>query len=135
MPIAGDINNRVKDSIIESRETPNQAAQAAVADDGMSLRPLTPATTALARTVDPTLSASTEIVLNAATKFIRVYATGQDVYLKWGADDVTASNFDEICPVGQVVDFYVPFSSGTTRYTAINLIERASAAAVVVIEK
>lgn len=91
--------------------------------------PLSPATTALARTVDSTVSTSTEVTLNAATTLVRVYATAQDVYLKWGTDDVTASNFDHVCPAGQVVDLAVPAST-----TALNVIERAASAAVVVLE-
>ena len=91
---------------------------------------LPPARVALARTVDPTISASTEITLNTATSFIRVYAITQDVYLKWGTDDVTASNFDEVIPAGQICDFFIPAS-----ITAINLIERTASATVIVIEK
>lgn len=37
MPIAGDVNNRVKDSIIESTAVANQAAQAVVNPDGTSI--------------------------------------------------------------------------------------------------
>ncbi len=91
---------------------------------------LSPASVSLARTVDTTISASTEITLNSATTFIRVYATSQDVYLKWGTADVTASNFDEVIPANQICDFFVP-----TAITAINLIERTATAGVVVIEK
>lgn len=90
----------------------------------------TPDVVALARTVDNTISSSTEIVLNPATTYIRVYAIAKDVYFKWGADDVTASNFDEVIPAGQVFDFLVP-----ENIAAINLIEREAGATVIVIEK
>lgn len=97
---------------------------------------LTPASVALAVTVDATISASTEITLNAATTFLRVYATTQDVYMKWGTADVTASNFDEIIPAGQIVDFTIPAQSAvSTLYTAVNFIERTASAGLVVIEK
>lgn len=99
---------------------------------------LTPRRIALAITVDATISASTEITLNAATTFIRVYATDKDVYLKWGTTDVTAANFDEVIPANQICDFYVPVNDTVTTgvlYTAINLIERAATAGVIVIEK
>jgi len=89
-----------------------------------------PDVVALARTVDASISASTEIVLNVATTFIQVYAITKDVYLKWGADDVTAANFDEVIPAGQVVGFVVPET-----VTAINLIEREAGATAIVIEK
>ena len=90
----------------------------------------TPDVPALARTVDATISASTEIVFNLATSIIRVYAIAKDVYLKWGVADVTASNFDEVIPAGQVMDFFVPENQ-----VAINLIEREAGATVIVIEK
>lgn len=91
---------------------------------------LVPSKVALARTVDATISTSTEITLNAATSFIRVYAKTQDVYLKYGTDDVTSANFDEVIPAGQICDFYIPAG-----VTAINLIEAAASASVIVIEK
>lgn len=106
--------------------------------------PLTPARIALARTVDATISSSTEITLNAATTILRVYALTQDVYLKWGTADVTASNFDEVIPANQIVDLVVPVDETTTLaaagvartlYTAVNLIERTTTAGVIVIEK
>lgn len=90
----------------------------------------TPDVVALARTVDATISSSTEITLNKATTYIEVYAKTQDVYLKWGTDDVTAANFDEVIPAGQIRSFLVPNGQ-----TAINLIERDASASVVVIEK
>lgn len=89
-----------------------------------------PDVVALAQTVDTSISGSTEIVLNTATTFIQVYAITKDVYLKWGAADVTSSNFDEVIPAGQVVGLAVPDG-----VTALNVIERESSAAVIVIEK
>lgn len=104
--------------------------------DGNSIAmQLTPASTALARTIDASISGSTEIVLNAATTIIRVYAITKDVYLKWGINDVSAANFDEIIPAGQICDFVVPIASNGDLYTAINLIEREASATVIVIEK
>lgn len=85
---------------------------------------------ALARTVDATISSSTEITLNKETTFVQVYAIAKDVYLKWGTADVTASNFDEIIPAGQVKTYMVP--SGIS---ALNVIEREATATVIIIEK
>ena len=79
---------------------------------------------------DATVSASTEITLNAATTFIQVYAIAKDVYLKWGTDNVTAANFDEVIPAGQYLYFVVPNGQ-----TAVNLIEREAGATIIVIEK
>ena len=104
-------------------------------DASAQVMQITPAVVALARTVDASISASTEITLNSSTNLLRVYAITQDVYLKWGTDDVTASNFDEVIPAGQMVDLAVPRQSSGSLYTAVNLIERTASASVVVIEK
>lgn len=90
---------------------------------------LSPSVAAKARTLDASISASTEITLNTATSYIKVYAIAKDVYLKWGTADVTASNFDQVIPAGQVVDLLVPDNT-----TAINLIEREASATVIVLE-
>lgn len=91
---------------------------------------IAPDVVALARTVNASLSSTVEITLNAETTMLRVYAIAKDVYLKWGTDDVTASNFDEVIPAGQILDFKVPNGQ-----SAINVIERESGATVIVVEK
>lgn len=90
---------------------------------------LDPDVTALARTVDASISATTEIALQPDTSYIKVYAITKDVYLKWGTDDVSASNFDHVIPAGTIERFLVP-----NQVTAINVIERESAATVIVAE-
>lgn len=104
-------------------------------DERGSLAILTPRTVALARTVDTTISASTEVDFNAATTFLRVYAIDKDVYMKWGTTAVTSSNFDEVIPANQICDFYVPLQTGTTLYAAATFIERAATGGIIVIEK
>ena len=94
------------------------------------LRIETPDVIALARTVDDTISASAEITLNELTTMIRVVVAAKDVFLKWGTDNVTAANFDECIQADTYMDFIVP-----ANITAVNLIERAATATVVVIEK
>lgn len=97
---------------------------------------LTPRSVALARTVDSTISSSTEITLNASTTIIRVYAVSQDIYMKWGTADCAADNFDEVIPSGQICDFLVPNQANSSSlYTAVNFIERAASATLIVIEK
>lgn len=91
---------------------------------------LTPNVVALARTVDASISASTEVTLNEATTYVEVYAIAKDVYLKWGTADVTASNFDEVIPAGQIREFLVPET-----ITAVNVIEREASATVIIVEK
>ena len=95
-------------------------------DASAQVMQITPAVVALARTVDASIS---------STNLLRVYAITQDVYLKWGTDDVTASNFDEVIPAGQMVDLAVPRQSSGLLYTAVNLIERTASATAIVIEK
>lgn len=90
---------------------------------------LSPNIAAKARTVDASISASTEITLNTATSYIKVYAIAKDVYLKWGTADVTASNFDQVIPAGQIADLLVP-----ANITALNLVEREAGATVIVLE-
>ena len=96
----------------------------------MALGLLTPDVVSLATTLDASISASTEIVLNTATTFISVFAIAKDIYLKWGTTDVTAATADEVILAGTVRNFLVP--SGIT---AVNLIERESAATLILIEK
>ena len=91
---------------------------------------ITPDVVALAQTLDESISSSTEITLNKQTTIIRVYATGEDIWLKWGTDNVTNANFDEVIPAGQIIDLLVP--SGIT---ALNVLERSASAQVVIIEK
>ncbi len=112
-------------------------ATAAMPKDGDRIAAqLTPQAIATARTVDATVDSSTQIDFNAASTFLRVYATIQDVYLKWGTTAVTSSNFDEVVPAGQIVDFFIPTVAATgVLYPSCTVIARTAGAAVVVIEK
>lgn len=98
--------------------------------EGRMVVVVTPDVAALARTVDSSLSSSSEIILHEQTTVLRVYAITKDVYLRYGTANVTAANFDEVIPASQVQDFKVP-----NGITAINLIEREASAVVIVIEK
>lgn len=96
---------------------------------------LAPSGVALQQTVNSTLSSAQTITFNASSVFLRCYATSQDVYLKWGTTAVTSSNFDDIIPAGQIVDFFIPLQSTGVRYTACTLIERSASASIVAIER
>ena len=96
---------------------------------------ITPKGVALARSVQSSLSASVEITLNTKTKFIRLYALSQDVYLRWGIENCNALTFDEVIPVGQVLDLGVPVDEEGTKFTAFNVIERTTSATLIIIEK
>lgn len=96
----------------------------------MALGLLTPNVVSKKVTVDATISASTEITLQPETTFISVKAISKDVYLKWGTDDVTGSNMDEIIVAGDQRHFLVPDG-----ITALNVIEAGASATAIIIEK
>ena len=96
---------------------------------------ITPDVVALDETYDTTISASTELTLNASTTLIEVAAISQGIFLKWGTTDVSSSDFDEFIPAGTVRHFYVPLDTNGVLYTAVNFIEQAASATLVVIEK
>ena len=99
-------------------------------DDNHETIPLTPAVQALAVTYDATISASTEITLNASTSLIEVCAIDKTVLMNWGTTDASTTVFDEVIPLNTVRQFYVP-----ENVTAVNFIEEAATAKLVVIEK
>jgi hypothetical protein len=103
---------------------------------------LTPSSVALGRFVSSSISSSTTRDLTAATAtapqttMIRVYAISQDIYLKWGSTAVSASNFDEVIPAGQIVDLVVPIDTTTgALFTTLRVIERTATATIILIEK
>ena len=90
----------------------------------------TPAVQALVVTYDATISASTEITLNASTTLIEVCAIDKAILLNWGTADASTTVFDEVIPANTVRQFFIP--SGVT---AVNFIEQVATAILVVIEK
>ena len=80
------------------------------------------------------LSASTSATnkeINNSANIIRVFADGQNVYLKYGTGVTTSDNgFDEIIPSGQICDFAIPNNT-----TDISVITLNGTANVIVIEK
>ncbi len=89
---------------------------------------LVPALAALEETYDETISATTEITLQATTTLIEVVVGGEGVFMKWGEDDATTADWDHFIPEGTTRHFVVPIESGTTLYTAVNFIERTTTA-------
>lgn len=85
--------------------------------------------TALAVTYDATISASTEITLNAATTVIEVTANAKPVFMKWGTADATSSVFDYLIAQDSTRTFHVPVGT-----TAVNFIEQAATATLAVAE-
>lgn len=72
--------------------------------------PLTNATPALKFTYDTTISASTEITLNANTSIIRISAIDDNVFLRYGTSDASAATdgADEFIPAGATHDYAIP---------------------------
>ena len=97
---------------------------------------ITPARVALDETYDTTVSTSTELTLNTKTTLIEVVAISLGIFMKWGTGDASSSDFDEFIPAGALRHFYVPVDSSTkTLFTAVNFIEQAASATLIVIEK
>jgi len=91
--------------------------------------PLVPSRTALATTVDTTISSSTTVTLNASTTFIEVNALSQGIYMKYGAT-VSSASFDEYIQAGSVRHYFIP--QGTTQ---VSFVEQAASGTLIVIEK
>lgn len=85
--------------------------------------------TALAVTYDATVSASTEITLNAATTTIEVTANTKPIFMKWGTADASSTAWDNVIAADSTRIFTVP--AGTT---AVNFIEQAATATLAVAE-
>lgn len=99
-------------------------------DNGNVMGGLTPAVEALAVTYDATVSASTEITLNAATTLIEVSAIDKTILMNWGTTDASTTVFDEVINLNTTRQFYVP--SGVA---AVNFIEQAATAILICVEK
>ena len=84
------------------------------------------------------LTSSFLVTLQSTTAYLRVYAISKDVYLKWaatGEDYCKATNFDEIIPAGQYIDFGVPYKTDGVRFSLVQFVGREAGATVVVLEK
>lgn len=83
----------------------------------------------LDETYDASISASTEITLNASTRLIEVAAIDKAIFLKWGEDNAASTDFDAVIPANSVRRFFVPDG-----VTAVNFIEEAATAHLAVSE-
>lgn len=92
--------------------------------------PLVPSKTALAVTRDTTVSASTEITLNAATTFIEVTALTDHLYMRWGTSDASNTAFDEFIVANTTRQYIVP-----TGISAVNFIDNGASGVLILIEK
>lgn len=83
----------------------------------------------LATTYDATINGSTLVTLNSGTTYIEVTALLKGIFLKWDAT-ASSSSFDEFVAPDSTREYIVP--SGTT---AVQFIEEAASAHLIVIEK
>lgn len=83
---------------------------------------------ALEETYDTTISSSTSLTLNAATKVIEVSAIDKGIFLKWGGTAVS-TDFDGFIPANTSKWFGVPNGQ-----TTVQFIEEAATAKLVVLE-
>lgn len=91
--------------------------------------------TPVATTYDATISSSTEITLNAATRIIQVTAIDKPIFVSWGTADASTSNFDVLVPADTSYFLSVPTDPTTgSRYTAVNFLEASATALLAVCE-
>lgn len=99
---------------------------------------LVPDKAPLAVTYDATVSADTEVALNADTTLVEVTALNTPILIKYktatGGTAVSTSNFSEIVAAGTTRQFKVPYIAGV-RAAYWSFIEQAASATLIVIEK
>jgi hypothetical protein len=83
---------------------------------------------AKAVTVDTTISTATDVTLNAATTWVRVFAKDKGIYVR-GQATASAANWDWFVPLGLYVDIVIP--AGTT---VLSFIEETSSAKLILAE-
>jgi len=95
-----------------------------------------PVVIALEETYDATISASTEITLNASTKMIEVTAIDKAIFMKWGTSDASTTDWDHCIAPNSTRRFAVPVETASTGvlYTAVNFIEESATAKLAVSE-
>lgn len=100
-------------------------------DDGWNTMQLLPDVSPLAVTYSAGITNSTtELTLNANTKQIHIAVEWQGVFIKYGTDDATTSDFDAYAIPGSYIDRRLPDWT-----TAINVITATgTASAFVLIE-
>lgn len=90
---------------------------------------LVPDTASVARTVDATISAATDVTLDTKTKIIEVNALTQGIYMRYAAT-ASAANFDEFILANTVRHYVIPVD-----VTVVSFIEETAGAKLILIEK
>ncbi len=90
--------------------------------------------TPIATTFDTTISGSTTVTFNVATKEIQVTAVDKAILMKWGATASTSA-FDAAISVGYPTTFIIPINPLTGAiFTTAQFIEATTSATLIVIE-
>lgn len=88
----------------------------------------------IATTYDATISTSTTVTFNAATRQILVTAIDKAILYKWGATASTSA-FDGVVSVGYPTMITIPVNPVTNAlYTTVQFIETTTTAILVVLE-
>lgn len=88
----------------------------------------------VAITYDATISSSTTVTFNAATKQIQVTAIDKAILMKWGATASTSA-FDAVISVGYPTTFPIPVNPATgALFTTAQFIESTTTAILVCLE-
>lgn len=115
------------------------AKKAVLPKDGNGIAAqLTPAVKPLKTTYNAAISSTLSITLQAGTTYIEVSAIAKPVLLKWGTGAASAATdgFHEIIQPGETRGFFVPIDTTTgALFTAVNFIEQAASATILVVEK
>jgi len=97
-------------------------------DDNRQVLQTVPGNVALEETYDATVSASTELILNAATTLLEVTAIGASIFYKWGGT-ASSTDFDGIVVTNS--SKLIPVPEGQT---SIQFIEEVATAKLAVVE-
>lgn len=97
---------------------------------------ITPSVVAIEETYDASVDATTELTFNASTTLIEVSAIDKTIVMKWGVDDASTSDFDEVINLNTTRHFMIPTDITTKAlFTAANFISQEAGAILAVVEK
>ncbi len=96
----------------------------------------TPAVVTIEETYNATLTSTVELTLDTSTTLIEVSAIDKTILMKWGEDDASTSDFDEVINLNSTRHFMVPTDITNKKlFTAVNFIEQEAGAILCVAEK
>lgn len=84
----------------------------------------------LVATYDSSIDTSTEITLNSGSSILEVSAITSGIFLAWGTDDASTSNFDEYISPNTTRLYVIPDDT-----SAVNFLQASANGILVCIEK